>query len=353
MLKQLRIKNSPLILCAALAFLVSGRIGAQDKFKIAAIGFYNVENLFDTKDSPGTNDADFTPQGLNQWTSERYRSKLKKLDEVIAKMGTEYSPDGIAILGVAEVENRAVLEDLVKQPGLKPRNYQIVHFDSPDPRGIDVALLYQPKYFEVTHTRTIPMGAYSEEGEVRGTRDILYVSGQFDGEPLHLLVNHWPSRRGGEKATQPLRNAAAHLCKKVIDSLIQQNPMAKVLVMGDLNDDPVSPSVKEVLQGKRALEEVARGEMFNPMYQFFKKGIGTLAYRDAWSLFDQIIITEGLARPHEKGYYYYQARIFNPPFMSQSSGPFKGYPLRTFAGNEFLDGYSDHFPVYVYLVRKI
>jgi endonuclease/exonuclease/phosphatase family metal-dependent hydrolase len=197
------------------------------------------------------------------------------------------------------------------------------------------------------------MGAYSEEGEVRGTRDILYVSGRFDGEPIHLLVNHWPSRRGGEKATQPLRNAAAMLCKEVIDSLQKLDPKAKILVMGDLNDDPVSPSVKEVLKGRREIAEVSAGDMFNPMYQFFKKGIGTLAYRDAWSLFDQIVITEGFARPQEKGYYYYQARIFNPPFMSQSSGPFKGYPLRTFAGNEFLDGYSDHFPVYIYIVKKI
>ncbi len=353
MFKALWIKGMQLIWCFSIVILAMGRIAAQDKFKIASIGFYNVENLFDTKDHPETNDSDFTPSGLNQWTSERYRSKLGKLSEVIGKMGMEYSPDGIAILGVAEVENRAVLEDLVKHPGLKPRNYQIVHFDSPDPRGIDVALLYQPKYFEVTHAHTIPLGAYSEEGEVRGTRDILYVSGRFDGEPIHLLVNHWPSRRGGEKATQPLRNAAAMLCKEVIDSLQKLDPKAKILVMGDLNDDPVSPSVKEVLKGRREIAEVSAGDMFNPMYQFFKKGIGTLAYRDAWSLFDQIVITEGFARPQEKGYYYYQARIFNPPFMSQSSGPFKGYPLRTFAGNEFLDGYSDHFPVYIYIVKKI
>lgn len=332
--------------------LTSPRLAGQNNFKVGSIGFYNLENLFDIIDSPDTNDSDFTPTGINQWTQERYESKMKNLVQVISQLGVEYSPDGIAVLGVAEIENRFVLEDLVSREPLARRNYQIVHYDSPDPRGIDVALLYQPKYFQVLSSRPLPMASYAENGETRGTRDILYVSGLFDGDTMHILVNHWPSRRGGEKATEPLRNAAAMVCKQVIDSLRQIDPLAKVIVMGDLNDDPVNASVKDILKGKRTVEEVRTGDMFNPMYNYFKKGIGTLAYRDAWSLFDQIVITEGLAKPHDNGYFFYQSRIFNPPFMSQSTGPFKGYPLRTFAGTEFLNGYSDHFPVYIYVVKK-
>jgi predicted extracellular nuclease len=257
-------------------------------------------------------------------------------------------------LGVAEIENRKVLEDFVQRDAVKNRHYAIVHYDSPDPRGIDVALLYQPKYFKVLSSRAIPMKQYDAEGGIsRGTRDILFVSGLFDGEPLHVLVNHWPSRSGGEKATQPYRNAAAMLCKKVVDSLQAQDPNAKVLIMGDLNDDPVSPSVKEVLNAKRDLADVRVGAMYNTMYDYYKKGIGTLAYQDAWSLFDQIILSSGLANPQALGYHFFQAKVFNAPYLTQTSGQYKGYPFRTFSGNEFIDGYSDHFPVCIYVVKKL
>lgn len=321
-------------------------------YRVACIGFYNFENLFDTLDSPDTDDADFLPNGSYLWTTERYHRKLQNLARVVADLGREKTPDGPAILGVAEIENRQVLEDFVRQEAVAARKYAIVHYDSPDPRGIDVALLYQPKYYQVTSSRVIAMKEYDAEGgEARGTRDILLVSGQFDGEPLHVLVNHWPSRRGGEKLTQPLRNAAAMRCKEVADSLQALDPQAKVLIMGDLNDDPVSPSVKEVLRAQRDPAQCRPGIMFNPLYDFFKKGLGTLAYRDAWSLFDQIILSSGLAHPASSGYRYYQARVFNAPYLIQTSGNFKGYPLRTFAGNEFLGGYSDHFPVCIYLVK--
>jgi hypothetical protein len=330
------------------------KLNAQNTHRIACIGFYNFENLFDTEDSPDTDDLQFTPAGDNHWKPEQYTRKLDRLAKVIADLGTEKTPDGPAILGVAEIENRKVLEDFVQRDAVKNRHYAIVHFDSPDPRGIDVALLYQPKYFKVLSSRAIPMKQYDAEGGItRGTRDILFVSGLFDGEPLHLLVNHWPSRSGGEKATQPFRNAAAMLCKKVVDSLQAQDPNAKVLIMGDLNDDPVSPSVKEVLNAKRDLADVRVGAMYNTMYDYYKKGIGTLAYQDAWSLFDQIILSSGLANPQSLGYHFFQSKVFNAPYLTQTSGQYKGYPLRTFSGNEFIDGYSDHFPVCIYVVKKL
>ncbi len=325
----------------------------QKQYNIGAIGFYNLENLFDTIDSPDTRDSEFTPLGDNLYNTEVYLDKLNKLARVISELGTDRTPDGVAILGVAEVENRKVLEDLVVEPAIRARRYEIVHYDSPDQRGIDVGLLYQPKYYKVLNSRPIPVEVYNDKGERTYTRDILFVSGLFDGEPLHVLVNHWPSRRGGEAATQPLRNYAASLCKAVADSLMQADPNAKIIIMGDLNDDPSSPSVRQVLNAKQKKEQVKPGGMFNPMYDFYKKGIGTLAYQDAWSLFDQLILSYGLINPSAGGYQFYQANVHNKPYMTQQTGHFKGYPFRCYVGATYTGGYSDHFPVYLYLIREV
>lgn len=326
---------------------------AQKSYKIGCIGFYNFENLFDTLDTPDKNDLEFTPQGSYRYDTKIYQEKLQNLSKVVAELGLELTPDGIAILGTAEIENRKVLEDFVQQPAIRNRNYQIVHYDSPDERGIDVALLYNPKYFTVTASRPVPMKAYNSNNEEDRTRDILFVSGIYDGEPLHLLVNHWPSRRGGEAATQPLRNAAALICKNICDSLTQADPNAKVVIMGDLNDDPSSPSLREVLNAKQKKEQVELYGLFNPMWDYFKKGIGTLAYQDAWSLFDQVVLSYGFVNKNAPGYQYYKAVVHNKPYLCQQTGQFKGYPFRTFAGTTYLGGYSDHFPVYVYIVKPI
>ena len=327
---------------------------AQEKaYKVGCIGFYNFENLFDTIDAPDIDDAEFLPSGPKGYGTAIYTEKLSHLATVVSQLGTELTPDGVAILGVAEIENRKVLEDFAAQAEVKDRNYQIVHYDSPDGRGIDVALLYNPKYYQVLSSRPIPMVAYEENGETRGTRDILFVSGLFDGEPLHVLVNHWPSRRGGESATTHLREMAALLCKNVADSLCAADPKAKVFIMGDLNDDPVNASVKQVLQAKRFAEDVRPCGLFNPMWDLYAKGTGTLAYNDAWNLFDQIVVSYSALDKKREGYYYYQAQVFKKPWMVQKSGHFKGYPLRTFGGDTYLGGYSDHFPVYVFLLKAV
>ncbi len=327
---------------------------AQEKqYKVGCIGFYNLENLFDTVNDTLINDEEFLPEGGKQWTEERYNQKLGQLSKVVSELGTELSPDGVAILGVAEIENRKVLEDFVQTDALKKRNYQIVHYDSPDKRGIDVALLYQPKYFKVTSSKAIPLEIYDKDGERKFTRDILLVSGIYDEEPLHIMVNHWSSRRGGEKATSKYRNFGADICKAVTDSLMAINPDAKVMIMGDLNDDPTSPSVKKHLQAQRDKRSVKKGGFFNPWENYFRKGIGTLAYRDAWSLFDQIIITKALVDPKVGGYQFYKANIHNEPYLVQKTGQYKGYPLRTFVGNDFRGGYSDHFAVYVFLIKEL
>lgn len=333
-------------------FFCCTSIHAQSRnYKVAAVGFYNVENLFDTINNPLTNDEDFQPDGSYRYNTAVYVEKQANMAKVIAEMGTELTPDGVAILGLAEVENRKVLEDLIQQKALSGRKYEIVHFDSPDPRGIDVALLYQPKYYKVLGAKTISMNAYEEDGESRGTRDILLVSGLLDGDPVHVLVNHWPSRRGGEAATRPLRNAAALQCKNVSDSITAADPKAKIFIMGDLNDDPVSPSVRQVLQAKADKEAAPERGFFNPFYELYRKGIGTLAYQDSWNLFDQIILSQSVVNAKIGGYQFYQAKVFNPPYLYQNTGHFKGYPHRTFSGSTYIGGYSDHFPTLVYLVK--
>lgn len=337
-----------------LALLLSLSLSAQkNEYEIGAIGFYNLENLFDTLDSPTTNDADFLPTGRLLWNSEKYWSKQANMAKVISLLAADVTPDGVALLGVCEVENRIVLEDLVAQPALKSRNYQIVHHDSPDERGIDVGLLYQPKYFTVLGSQALPVILTDKTTGARDfTRDVLHVTGLFQGDTLHVLVNHWPSRRGGESGSGWMRAAAAQVCRNVVDSLTNLNANAKVIIMGDLNDDPNNKSVAKVLRAVRSTDNMKAGELYNPMYDIFQSGNGTLAYRDAWNLFDQIIVSKGLVWKKAGGWQFHKAVVFREPWMFQEEGAFRGYPLRTFVGDIFLNGYSDHLPVYMLMVQK-
>lgn len=338
----------------AFTFLLAFSLQGQgQQYKVACVGFYNFENLFDTEDDPDIRDEEFLPNGRRNWTEEVYWDKQKNLARVVSELGTELTPDGVAILGVAEIENRRVLEDFVKQEAIADRNYQIVHYDSPDERGIDVGLIYQPKYFTVTGSRAIPLIIYDDDGDRNFTRDVLHVSGTLDGEELHVLVNHWPSRSGGEKRSRPGRNAGAMICKTVKDSLQAINPNVKVIIMGDLNDDPTSPSVNQVLACKTKKKDTKPGDVFNPMHAMFKKGQGSNAYRDAWSLFDQVIVSYGLVAKRNPGYRFYKAVVYNKPYLIQRTGQYKGYPFRTFDFDNYIGGYSDHLPAYVFLVKEV
>lgn len=326
---------------------------AQEKnYKITALGFYNVENLFDIYDDPEKNDEEFTPEGKRRWNASTYNSKLDNLADAISELGIEKTSDGLAILGLSEVENKAVIEDLVKHDKLKGRNYQIIHEDSPDRRGIDVALIYQENLFKPLNYHYYPLMIFRDDERIY-TRDILYVSGELDDEIIHILVNHWPSRSGGEKRTRPSRNAAALKCKIISDSIRTHDPAAKIFIMGDLNDDPISPSLKKVLNAKRLPSQTPKDGFYNPMYELYKKGIGSNAYRDAWSLFDQIIISQPLLNKNQQGFFFYQVVIQNKTELVQKFGQYKGYPFRTFSGDTFINGYSDHFPVYLYLLKEI
>jgi len=272
--------------------------------------------------------------------------------QVISRIGSEYVKGGPVILGVSEIENKSVLEDLVKQDSLKNSNYGIVQYDGPDKRGVDVALIYRKDYYTVTNSKSVTLTIPGRTDFF--TRDQLVVAGLFDGEPLYVIVNHWPSRRGGEKRSASLRNAAADLTKSLVDSILKLDTTAKVVVMGDLNDDPTNNSVLKHLKAKGNAEETGKYELYNPMYNLHKKdGIGSLAYRDNWNLFDQIIVSGTLLGEDRSTYKFFKAKIFNKNFLAQKEGQYAGYPWRTYVGTTYQGGYSDHFPAYIFLTKEI
>nr|WP_199268659.1 endonuclease/exonuclease/phosphatase family protein [Myroides fluvii] len=328
---------------------------AQGKeYEIRTVAFYNFENLFDTIRNPKIYDEDWTPSGARAWTKDKYEKKIGNLARVIAQIGRDENPTMPAtLIGVAEVENRGVLEDLVRTAELQLIQYGIVHFDSPDKRGIDVGLLYDQQHFVVLHASSHPLYIYNQfprkEKKRIFTRDQLLVSGLLDGEEIHLIVNHWPSRVGGEQLSRPNREAAAALNRKMIDSLQRINPQAKIITMGDMNDGPFNSSMKSILRAEGVKEKVAAQGLFNPMEKMAKRGYGTLAYRDAWDIFDQIVFTQAFLQASYESWTYWKARIFQKPFMVQAKGQYKGYPLRNSSSQP---GFSDHFPVYIYLLRK-
>ena len=323
-------------------------------YKVNTIAFYNLENLFDTENDPITFDDDRTPEGKDHWTKEIYQDKLKNMAKVIAEIGADVSGTTPAIIGVCEVENRTVLEDLVNQKPLIKKDYGIIHFNSPDRRGIDVALLYKKKLFTPTSYKAKELLIYDDNDKSKRvfTRDQLIVSGILDGDKINLIVNHWPSRRGGEKRSRSKRIKAAKLNRQIIDSLFSEDPYAKIITMGDFNDDPTSPSIKKYLKAQQKKEGLSIKELYNPMEDIAKKGLGSLAYRDNWNLFDQIIISTELTKKEFSSYRFYKAGIYNKTYLVNAHGRYKGYPYRSYAEGRYTGGYSDHFPVYIYLIKE-
>lgn len=346
-----------IFLALALISMSFGVNKAQNQYKMGLIGFYNLENLFDTINDPNIDDEEFLPEGKNRWNTEKYNTKLHNLAYAISTIGTDksegqfYTPDGIAVLGVSEMENRRVLEDLVAQPEIKDRNYQIIHYESPDRRGVDVALLYNPKYFTVKNSKSYHLHVPDRPDFV--TRDQLVVTGTFDDEEMSFIVMHWPSRYGGEKRSLPGRLAAAALCRHIADSIINENPNAKIVMMGDFNDYPTNKSIIEGLRAKGSVKDLKEGDFFNPMYDLHKKGIGTNYYRDVKGVLDQTIITQSLLKTDFSTYQMLKPVVHAKSFLMQHEGRYNGYPWRTFGSGVWLGGYSDHFPVYIILLKKI
>ncbi len=338
-----------IIFCAFISI-----VNAQGKknYQLGAIGFYNLENLFDTINQPDVNDEEFTPNGSNRYTASVYLDKLDKLSEVLSQIATDATPDGFSILGCSEIENKSVLEDLCSHPKLKKRNYKFVHYNSPDVRGVDVGLLYNPKYFTPRFSESLYVDLRNNDSTVHYTRDILYCSGDYLGETIHIMVGHWPSRRGGEEASAPGRAKAASVCRHKVDSILKTDANAKIIVMGDLNDDPVSPSVAKTLKANGNKSDLKKDELYNPWLDYYKQGTGTLAYNDAWNLFDQIIVSQAWLNKKQQGFFFSKALIFKKEFMIAQDGRFKGYPFRTYDFNRYIGGYSDHLPTYVLLLKE-
>lgn len=399
-----KFNKSRLITVFVLIFL-STSLSAQQKYKSATVAFYNVENLFDTIVSvdyvDGTRKPDdplyhlsipksdvskydtvyfrgrytydlidgkkiirplilqedeFSPKGKKEWNSEKYYRKLHQLSKVISQIGKDETGTPPVIVGLSEVETKEVVEDLVAQPALKSYDYGVIHFNSFDARGIDLALIYQKSRFTVTKAKPYPIDIIGPDGKKIYTRDVLRVTGLLDGEEITFLVNHWPSRFGGEKRSQPNRMKAAEVEKSIFDEIRAENPDAKIIAMGDFNDDPINASIKEGIGTVGNKEKVKKGDIYNPMESMYKKGLGTLAYRDSWNLFDQFFVTGTLVDNDKKfdTYKLYKVEIFSPAYLYSPDGPYKGYPYRMFGGDTYYpDGYSDHFPVYTVLLRAV
>jgi hypothetical protein len=334
----------------ALALVCSCLVKAQTSEKrilTAGIAFYNLENLFDTiPNNPEGRDEEYTPNGSKQWDARKYNNKIHNLAYAISQFTTPTTPYGPAIIGVSEVENRSVLEDLVSQPELAKWNLQIVHHDSPDARGVDVSLLYNPRYFKVENVTNHRLTAVKFR-----TRDQMCVVGSLLGQRIGVIVNHWPSRLGGQEKSSPNREAAAALCKQIADSLWNVDPTMGVIIMGDLNDDPQNKSCAKVLGAQRDAKNVHAHGFYNPWWKKLDEGVGTLAYKSSWNLFDQIIISGNLTDADETQWKFYRADVLNKDFLKDTEGNRQGYPLRTFSAGSYLNGYSDHFPTEI-LLRK-
>lgn len=332
--------------------------GNGDKsYKVNTVAFYNVENLFDTIDDPNTQDEKSPIMDLDKdIRGEIYWKKNENMAKVIADVGSDVAKNAPVLVGLAEIENRVVLEDLVNDDHLKDGNYGIAHFDSPDYRGIDVALLYQKDIFHPTSTSAHEVVIYDIDNPENRyyTRDVLLVTGELDGDEMHVLVNHWPSRYGGEKRSRKNREVAAAVNKRLVDSLYDEDPKSKVIIMGDMNDGPYNSSMKNVLKAKANPEDVKPGGIYNPMENMLKKkGLGTIGYQDSWDLFDQILVNHEMLEKDYSTYRYWKAGIFNPAYLTNEEGRWKGYPFRSYADGEFTGGYSDHYPVYMYLIKEV
>ena len=345
---------------AALLLLMSLSASAQKTQQNYVIGFYNLENLFDIYDDPVKNDSEFLPEGKNKWTQAKYEKKLHNMAKVIRSMA-DNNKRWHTILGISEIENRLVIEDLVSQPEIADANYQIVHYDSPDRRGVDVALLYKPDQFTYLDSESIPFDFNSDidfsdtDTSYFKTRDILMVHGLIAGEHFAFYVAHLPSRIGGKGGN--LRSRGAEIIYNHSRRMEAKYPGIKIVAMGDMNDNPTDDSMAKYLHGQEHRENVTPTEFYSPYISMLKAGYGSLCYQGVWSIYDLELVNYNLAhapdgglkiqpvtKNHGKEYY---GVVFKRPWMTTQKGQYKGYPFRTFSNGAFVGGYSDHYPTYI------
>ena len=340
---------------------VCSTMAQEKRYQLYGVGFYNLENLFDTCHDVGHNDYQYLPDGQYKWTGLKYTHKLRNMARVLAEMGTDRHPLGCAVIGVSEVENARCLTDLCNQDPLKARNMQFVHIEGPDQRGVDCALLYNPALFQVRDVKLVPYIYVKPEDSLRATRGFLTVSGTMAGEHVTVIVNHLPSRF----ASSFYREEGGRQIRLVKDSVMKDDPNVKLIIMGDMNDDPQDKSMAVSLGAVRKMKDVETGGLWNPWWDVLASGTGTLQYDGGWNLFDQIILSQSLLDKHMKDgkdvelkkidcttLKYFRHQIFTRDYLFQREGKYKGNSLRTHAGGAWLDGYSDHLPTIVYLVKE-
>ena len=346
-------KKQFLLFAALFVVSLAALAQSQKRFNLYAVGFYNQENLFDTCHDEGKNDYEYLP--VKGWNGMKYSHKLHNMAKALADMGTDKLPNvGCAFIGMAEVENHKVLDALIDQAPLKARGMKYCHIEGPDRRGIDCALLYNPALFTVKNVKLVPYVQEKAKDSTYYTRGFLTVRGELAGEDVAVIVCHWPSRFSGSF----YRESGARQTKAVKDSLMRKNKNIKVFVMGDMNDDPTNKSMHEVLRAKPEISQVGPDDMYNPWYNILaKEGKGTLFYNGNWNLFDQIVVTPNLLNKDAKHkdfstLKYFAHQVFRRDYLIQQEGQYKGAPLRTQAGGRWLDGFSDHLPVVMYLVKE-
>ena len=329
-----------LLMCCLCAIVLEAQNEKRDLYSVA---FYNLENLFDTIHDAGKNDYDFLPNGSYKWNSKKYEAKLENMAKVLSSLSRDRVPQGPAFIGVAEVENDRVLDDLLKQPSLSA--YKYIHYEGPDKRGIDCALLYDPQQFEVTRSKLVFSEPYQGD-TVHLTRGFLIVDGRMAGERVCVIVNHWPSRG----AQSPVRVHAARQVKALADSLRNEDRKLKLFIMGDMNDDPMDESM-QTLGARKYKKEVKKADFYNPWWETLEdEGVGTLLYRGKWNLFDQIVLSKPFLK-NRRRFRYDHHEAFYSDYLIQQDGKYKGSPLRTHGGRTWLNGYSDHLPTIIYLKK--
>lgn len=360
-------------LCCLCASFTSG-VRQQKRYALYGVAFYNVENLFDTIHDAGKNDYEYLPGGTMKWGKMKYEAKLHNVARVLSELCTDKLPAGPAVIGLSEVENSRVLDDLLRQPALSARGWRYVDYPGADRRGVECAFLYNPRFFQMEHSMIVPyvykdekqpevdLGFYVEDGRVkpyeglRGdttyiTRGFLVMYGKLDDEPVYFIVNHWPSRG----AASPARERAGYQVRCLKDSLLKYEPAAKVVIMGDMNDDPGDKSMTEALGCVSKQKDAKRPtDLYNPWYDMlYKVGQGTLLYDGKWNLFDQIVMSGNFIGNDRSTLKFYRNEVFVRDYLFQQEGRYKGSPRRTHAGGVWLNGYSDHLPTYVYLVKEV
>jgi len=306
---------------------------------------YNVENLFDTINDPTKNDNEFTPNTEKNYNTDRYFKKIENISSVIQSINKNELPE---IIGLVEVENKSVLKDLVASNNLKSGNYQIIIEEGPDPRGIDCAFLYRPDVFKYINHKTLPV-IFPFANNSR-TRDILYIKGMVHKDTLHVFVNHWSSRRGGAEKSEPKRIMSAKVLRENIDSILSKDTQAQILIMGDFNDEPSNASLKKILSAGKASDTLP---MVNLMYEISEEGKGTYYYKGEYNMLDNFVVSKNLTTKTKKfRLYKNQGWIYKPEFICFTHKNGDKAPSRTYGGNNFYGGFSDHFPIYTLFYEK-